>query len=132
MNKNDLKIQFRAIPYTDISYIIQYRVDPNQNLYYAKQVSLFGGLIKFNIKLRAFTWWHEVYYFAYTSGEEDIDSDAHYLPLFCDTRTELDWYKNKFKTIGSFEKYIEEKEKVNIEEFKINREKYLKNSGTFY
>ena len=132
MTRNDLKIQFRAVPYTSTSHVLEYRVDPNQNLIYTKQVSLFGGLIKFNIKLRALTWWYKVYYFAYTSGEYDIDSDEHYLPLFCDTREEFNWYKDNFKTIGSFIEYIEKEEEANIKEFKVNRIKYLKSSGIYY
>lgn len=47
---NNLKIDLRAVPYSDTSHVLEYRINPNQDLTYYKEHSLLFGLIKFKTK----------------------------------------------------------------------------------
>ena len=52
MEKNDLKIDLRAVPVSswDNNRVLEYRFNPNQDLTYYKEHSLLFGLIKFKTK----------------------------------------------------------------------------------
>lgn len=101
----DLKIQFRGVKDDLVFsrfYDVQWRVDPNQDLWYEKEINLFG-LVKFNLKLRAFTFWHFVYYFHYhKNGDWEGKNKLHYYTTLTTFGDGLDWYKENFQTVGDF------------------------------
>ena len=126
--KDNLKIEFRAVPFST-SHVLEYRISPNQDLNYEKEYSIFG--IKFKLNKKFSTDWHQPFYFnnhitAYLYNKDD---STNYLPLFIDSRHELETFKLKFKTIGEFFSYYDEKEKHEIEEWTIERNNYLSNNG---
>lgn len=50
MKKEDLKIDLRAVPHGSSCHVLQYRINPNQDLTYYKEHNWFFGLIKFKTK----------------------------------------------------------------------------------
>lgn len=54
MDKNNLKIEFRACPVivgtSNLTHRLEYRISPEQDLSHYVNVSWLGGLIKFRLK----------------------------------------------------------------------------------
>lgn len=127
-NKNNLKIEFRAVPYSR-SHVLEYRISPNQDLNYKKEYSIFG--FRFTFKRKFKTNWHQPFYFKnrMTSYLYDKNDSFNYFPLFIDSKYELETFKEKFKTIGQFISYFDEKEKRELHNWSIERNKYLNNCG---
>lgn len=128
--KNNLKVEFRAVPYST-SHILEYRISPNQDLNYEKEYSFFG--FRFTIKRKFKTNWHQPFYFnnhitAYLYSKND---SFNYLPLFIDSKYELETFREKFKTIGQFISYFDEKEKRELHNWSIERNNYLNNCGVW-
>ena len=48
MDYKDLKIQFRAVSYAKFNHVLEYRVDPNQNLTYEKTIGFW--IFKFSVQ----------------------------------------------------------------------------------
>lgn len=122
-----LKIEFRAVPYSS-KHVLEYRISPDQYLTYYVEKSIFG--FKFQLKRKFKTNWHQPsvlinYPSAYLYSKESGDP---YLPIFIKNKKDLEWYKEKFKTIGEFFKYIEENEAKEEAEWKKLRDEYLENN----
>lgn len=134
MKRDELKIEFRAVPYAMDSHVLEYRISPEQDLTYYKTISLFWDKVKFKIKRKYSTSWCRLEPFNCFAISEyyDINYYIHYCPIFCRTKEELNWYKENFDTIGKFENYIKNAEQIEINEYKIRRQQYLENRKTFY
>ena len=134
MEKDDLKIEFRAVPYADLSRVLEYRISPNQDLVYYKNVSYLWGLIKFKRKKKYSTKWEPVLIFkcGFTSHYYDVNDWLNYMPIWCDNQEKLDWYKRTFETFGAFERYLTEKEKGEYVEYWTRRAKYLERKEILY
>ena len=132
MQYKDLKIQFRAVYYAESNHVLEYRVDPNQNLTYYKEYSFLG--IHWKIKKKYKTDWiqPEHYWNHCTAKYYDENDSFNFGPYFIENQKELDWYKNNFKTIGEFLKYHIEYSNKEYEEWKIDRINYLKSKETIY
>ena len=128
----NLKIQFRAVSFAKSSHVLEYRVDPNQDLTYKKTVGFW--IFKFSLKRKYSTEWHmpEHYWNHCTAKYYDEDAWDNWCPYFIENQQELDWYKNKFKTIGDFLKYHNEYSNKEYEKWKVDRENYLASKKTMY
>ena len=60
MEKEDLKIEFRAVPYASGSRVLEYRISPEQDLTYYVEKSYLWGLIKFKSKCKYDTGWKRI------------------------------------------------------------------------
>lgn len=63
MEKNDLKIEFRAVRAYGDCHILQYRFSPGQDLAYEVEKNWFGGLLRFKLKKEYSTKWDSPLYF---------------------------------------------------------------------
>jgi len=133
MNYNDLKIQFRAVPYASDAHVLEYRVDPDQDITYEKKIKIFG-LFKKTVKRKYSTNWIQPRYFMnhgtaylYTKGDS-----FNWMPFFIHGQKELDWYKAEFKTMCEFEAYKNEVTNKNIKEWEVEREEYLSRNRIMY
>lgn len=109
MEKNDLKIEFRAVDYHhyyDGSRRIEYRISPDQDLTHEVNHSWFWGLIKFRTKEKYDTDWQTPEYFlCYTEMDYDGDDEV-WVPFRVKTMKEFESYKTRFPTYGKFMDYI--------------------------
>lgn len=139
MNKDDLKIEFRAVPSFSsegevLFRSLQYRLSPNQDLYYYKIHSLFWGLIKFKwrhkystdwINIRVFHDWGKSYRY-------ELCSDLNYTSIFINSQSELDHYKNTYKTYGELMKYLDSINNPRMNDYMKKRVLYLKSKEIMY
>ncbi len=130
MNKEDLKIEFRAVPYGE-SHVLEYRISPSQDLKYYKEHCWFWGLIKFRAVSKYSTKWVQPRIFcnhtlAYKNTEEDPDN---YFPIFIWKRKDLEQFKNNYNIYGEFLKwYNEEDQKERIAYRKAHSEYEIESS----
>ena len=127
MEKDNLKIEFRAVPYAFEKRVLEYRISSEQDLTYYVEKSYLWGLIKFKRKCKYDTGWKSISVFecGLTSHYYDINKWLHYMPIFCDNQETLNWFKRTFETYGAFERYVVEREKPEIEKYWRMRNKYL-------
>lgn len=132
MNYSDLKIQFRAVSYAKSTHVLEYRVDPDQDLIYEKIIGFW--IFKFKVKRKYNTNWHQPRHFwnHITAKYYTEDDDYNYGPFWIENQKSLDWYKNNFKTIGEFINYINEYSNKEYEAWKIERANWLKEQETMY
>ena len=127
MEKDNLKIEFRAVLYAKRARVLEYRISPNQDLTYYVEVSYLWGLIKFKRKKKYSTKWKQVQEFHcnFTSHYYDVDYWLNYMPIWCENQETLNWFKRTFETYGAFERYITERERGEYEKYWERRTKYL-------
>lgn len=133
MEYKDFKIQFRAVPYASDTHVLEYRVDPDQDLTYEKEIKILG-LFKKTVKRKYSTNWIQPRYFMnhstaylYTKGDS-----FNWMPFFIHNQKELEEYKNTYKTIGEFAAYQYEVTNKNIKEWEPEREEYLNRNRILY
>lgn len=122
-----LLIEFRAVPYAGVSHVLEYRINPNQNLTYSREFKILG--ISFKIKLKYRPKWIRAERFMCTSisPEYDVYSDVHIMPIFIDTRSDLEFYKKKYETVGEFiRRALLMPSEIDLEEYRIERLNYLR------
>lgn len=134
MDYKDLKIQFRAVKYGSDARVLEWRINPEQDLRYYKEHKWLYGLIKFGTIHKYNTKWHQPRRFfnhlsSYLYTEND---DTNWFPFWIKTQQELDWYKDKFKTVREFLKYQEEISDKDKEQWRIDRMNYLERIKTIY
>lgn len=131
MNIEDLKIEFRAVPYGG-GHALEYRISPNQDLTYEKEVKFFG-LFKFKVKRKYETNWHRPCVFTNYPGAERYskESGEPYLPMFIYDKKTLKDIQYKFKTYGEFLNHINTYEAKEEAEWQKARNEYLKTCGTW-
>ena len=127
MEKENLKIEFRAVPYASHSRVLEYRISSEQDLTYYVEKSYLWGLIKFKCKRKYNTSWKRISIFkcGLTSHYYDINQGIFYMPIFCNNQEALNWFKKTFETYGAFETYLVEREKPEVEKYWIKRNKFL-------
>lgn len=125
--RNDLKIEFRAVPYVSL-HVLEYRISPDQDLTYTKEVSLLWGLIKFSYKRKYNTSWRRAYRFRNYSGAHKHRENENYLPIIVWKRSDFDHYKMTYKTIGEFFEMIDYYDKKEKLEWRKERDEYVENS----
>lgn len=123
-----LKIEFRAVPYSS-EHVLEYRISPDQDLTYYVEKSILG-LFKITLKRKFKPTWYQINMFrnypgAYLYSKESGDT---YLPIFIRDKSDLKWYKEKFKTVGEFLDYVKGEDAVEEAKWKVMRDKYLENN----
>lgn len=108
MKGENLKIDLRAVPYTSNSHVLEYRINPDQDLTYYKEHSLFFGLIKFKTKHKYSTKWIQPVRFfnsitSYRYDENDRWNNNH--PIFVHSKNDLKRLKDELQTYGQFIKW---------------------------
>ena len=133
MDRKDLKIQFRGIHYTGKSHVLQYRIDPDdeRNTYIKTKKYLFG-LIKRDVPMSYPCNWITVNIFNGHCDDEDEGYYLNYGPIWINSQKDVNFYKDRFKTIGQFEDYIKNTAEKNYETYKTNRAAYLKKIQPIY
>jgi len=96
MEYNKLKIELRQIYLTKYDQIVEYRLDPNQDLSYYVVKKYFFGLIKCKKKKYYESFW-------------DIVRTKSGNYLYCNNLGFFEWLKNYCNTVESLQKYINEK-----------------------
>ncbi len=129
--KDDLKIEFRAIPYAS-KHILEYRISPDQDLMYYNEYS-FLKFFTFRIKKKYNTNWNTVWrFFNYVTAYRYPESEVGLHPIFIYKQADLDFFKANFLTTGQFFKYLNEINNKERENYKIAREIYLKDHAVWY
>lgn len=124
----DLKIEFRAVPYTKTSHVLEYRISPNQNITYKKEYSIFG--FKFYLNRKFDTRWKQSIWFRNYSWDKFFtEENSCWAPIFINSKQHLQEYKIKYKTIGEFYDYLKEHDDKEKQAWEIHRQKYLDNHG---
>ena len=129
---NNLKIEFRAVPYASSSHVLEYRISPDQDLIYEKHVSWLWGLIKFKCKCKFSTNWQRAYQFLNYPSAYLYDEGHNYLPIFIKDRKELEMFKFKYKTIGEFFAWRDKEDKREKDEWQIEHTNYLEENKEWY
>lgn len=125
---SNLLIEFRAVPYASDSHVLEYRINPNQDLTYLKKFKILG--ISFKIKSRYRPMWTEAERFmnGLISYQYDVYDDIHIMPIFIQAKDELEFYKRRYRTIGEFMKteLLQYSEKQ-FREYQEDRDRYINN-----
>lgn len=126
---DNFKIQLRAVFFGTNSHALEYRIDPRQEITFigvSKLRWLFIKIFK--------TGWHMPYIFFGGATMElyPFYDDFNWGPIFCDTKKELELYKDMFKTYGDLRKYLEKMRISAYEEWSVKRKQYLKRTETIY
>lgn len=123
---SELKIDFRAVPYSCTSHVLEYRISPDQDITYYQEFSFFG-LFKFKIKRKFDVSWVQPNLFHFSIGSEYYSdkNDWNYMPLFIDNKEHLEEYKRNYKTIGAWVKWMNEKEALERAKYERKHAEYL-------
>lgn len=133
MNYENLKIQFRAVPYASDNHVLEWRINPEQDITYIKEIKILG-LFRINIKHKYNTDWHKLKRFfnhstSYLYAEDD---SINWFPFWIENQKDLDWYKNNFNTVGEFIKYQQEISDKDKNEWITARINYLERNKILY
>lgn len=121
--RNDLKIEFKAELYgsTGRYRVLMYRISPDQDLTYIEERSFLG--FKYKVKKKFDTSWHEAYqYLNFPSACQYNEPQTN--PILMDDQKEFEEWK-QYKTMGEFFNRLDKINEKEINEWKLDREKYL-------
>lgn len=125
---SNLLIEFRAVPYVSNYHVLEYRINPNQDLTYLKKFKILG--IPFKIKSRYIPIWTKAERFmnGVISYQYDAYDDVHIMPIFISTKNGLEYYKRRYRTMGEFMRvellqYSEEQ----FRKYQESRDRYISN-----
>lgn len=137
MNKEDLKIELRAVKFSENSglHVLEYRISPDQDLKYHKEHRWFWGLVKFKTISKYSTFWKRPVTFfngVLSKYHNENDTISNNYPIFIRKRDEFENWKNLYKTYGELMKKVNEIDKKQRSEYRIDREKILESRKTWY
>ena len=134
MGHEKLKIDLRAVWYISYRRVLEYRINPDQDLRYYKEHKWLWGLIKFRTVHKYDTNWHRLKWFvnSLTSKCHTYDDSFNWSPIWCNKQETLEWYKLQLPTYGDLCKFIQEHNEKNKKVWDINRLIYLKDKKTLY
>ena len=136
MDKRNLKVELRAVNYSDSSthHVLEWRISPEQDVHYYKEHKWLFGLIKFWSVVKANTKWHMIYVFTCSVCSECYaeDDDYNYMPIFIDSKEELKELSEKLKTYGELSDWINETELKEVHKYRAARKKFFEEQSTWY
>lgn len=137
MNKEDLKIELRAVKFSESSnlHALEYRISPDQDLRYHKEHIWLWGLIKFKtVSKYSTSWKRPVTFFngAISKYYDEYDSISNNYPIFVYNKHEFENWKSAYKTYGEFINKVKQIDQEQRSEYRIDREKFLENKRTWY
>lgn len=121
--RDDLKVELRAVFYDKNRHVLQWRIDPNQNLEYT---SKFFGI---TITKKYDTDWHQpkIFKFNLLLDSPRYSEDDYYKYILFSKKEEFEYYKKHYKTYKELFDHFSECEKWNKRNYKEAHERYLKN-----
>ena len=124
----NFKIQLRAVPYASTGYVLEYRLDPNQDLTYEEEETYFFGLFKRKVIKSFDTNWHQIHWFcnSLTSYVYEANNELNYAPIWCESKNDLEYYKSQFNTYGDLATYVRKHNEKAYEQHAKDRAEYLK------
>ena len=128
-NRN-LKIEFRAVPYSSTFHVLEFRISPDQDLNFEVEKSFFS--IKYKKKNKYSTSWRQPMRFLNYPSAYLFDEENCYLPIFVRTRKDLENFKSKYKTIGEFFDWIDRENKREKNEWQTEQANYAKEHTDWY
>ena len=135
-NMKNLKSDLRAVPFgSGDSHVLEYRINPNQDLRYYKEHKWLWGLIKFGTVHKYSTSWTQPVRFrnalsSYRYPENDLWNTD--FPIFIHSEDELNKFKQKFKTYGEYLDWYWEEDAKERQEYREARAEYLKKKQIWY
>ena len=126
MNKNDLKVELRSALFmsSDDSRVLEYRISPEQDLTYYKEVKLFG-LTLFKLRREYSCKW----IMPFTYWTSDIIAQFHYKPdihpIWLDSMDDFENLKQTIHTYGDIRNLIKKMNAEAVKEHKEMRKEYL-------
>ena len=101
MNKNDLKIELRSALYTssDDSRVLEYRISPEQDITYYKEVKLFGMTL-FKLRRKYSCEWVRPYVFWTSDVVAQLQCNPDIHPIWLHSRHEFENFKMTINTYG--------------------------------
>lgn len=131
MDKNNLKIDLRAVPFGEV-HVLEYRFNLNQDLRYYKEHRWLWGLIKFGTVHKYSTKWIQPVRF-YNSlisyRYDENDSFSNNFPIIVNSKEALEKFKTMFQTYGQFMDWYWEEDSKQRSEYRKERKEYLENLG---
>lgn len=123
--RDDLKVKLRAVPYDKNHHVLQWRIDPNQNL---KYVTNFFGI---TITKEYDTDWHQPKIFKFNSllDSPRYSENDYYKYILFTKKEEFECYKRHYKTFKELFDHFSECEEWNKRNYKEAREKYLEKTS---
>ena len=118
--RDDLKIELRAIPYDKNHHVLQWRIDPNQNLEYTTNFLGITITKKYDID------WHQPKIFRFDPWLDSprySENDYSKFILF-NKKEEFEYYK-RYKTFKELFDHFLESENWDKRRYKEARERYL-------
>lgn len=133
MEKKNYKLEYRSVKFGD-SRVLEYRYAPGQDLSYTQEVSLFWGLIKFKIKRNHSTRWHQPELFNCwgTSHHYEVDNYFNWGPVFLRDISDLRKFQSKYPTKNDWDRYVENYQEKQMQEYLPKRQKYLESFAPIY
>ena len=135
MDKRNLKIELRAVNYSDRStyHVLEWRISPEQDVRYYKEHKWLFGLIKFGTVVKANTKWHMPYVFrcGICSKYYAEDDDYNYSPIFIESKEKLRELSEKIKTYGELSEWINERVSNEIYKYRAERKQFLEEQSTW-
>lgn len=136
MSREDLNIEFRAIPYATFDHALQYRVDPNDERNYYEETKTkrkWFRLTKYKVKKQYDNCdWITVKIFVGWENWAEYESHVNWQPIWIRNKEDLECYKNKYKTIGQFESHLKDEHDKTYEKWSKDREAYLNTRKPIY
>lgn len=125
--RDDLKVELRAVPYHNNRHVLQWRIDPNQNLEYTSK--FFGITItkKYN------TDWHQPKIFRFNPilDSPRYSEDDYYKYILFNKKEEFEQYKKHYKTFKELFDHFYEYEEWDRRRYKEAHERYLESVSTW-
>lgn len=128
--RNDLKIEFKAETYgsSGTYHVLMYRISPDQDLTYTEEHSFLG--FKYKVKKEFDTSWYNAYKYLNYPGACNYD-EPQTNPVLMKDRKEFEEWKSSCKTMGEFFDRLDKINEKEINEWKLDREKYLNKCKTW-
>jgi len=134
MSREDLNIEFRAVPYGAFEHVLQYRVNPNdERNYYEEEKTKLFGLIKYKVKKKYDECkWKSIKVFVGWEDWAGYESYINWQPIWIENKEELENFKKEYKTVGQFESYLKQKHDKAYAKWSKKREEYLNKRKPIY
>ena len=126
MNKNDLKVELRSALYTSScdSRVLEYRINPDQDVTYYKEVKLFGVTL-FKLKRKYSCDWirPRVFWTSDSTAQMHCNPDIH--PIWLNSMHDFEYIKMTIHTYGDMMALIKKMDDEAVKEHNEMREEYL-------
>ena len=126
--RDDLKIELRAILYDKNHHVLQWRIDPNQNLEYTTN-NFFGA----TVTKKYDTDWHQPKIFKFNSllDSPHYSENDYYKYILFNEKEEFEQYKKHYKTYKELFDHFAECEEWNKKRYKEAHNRYLEKISTW-